>query len=91
LLNTIDACQCFFDIVSMTLEEIVEFIRQIFLCFMFICAHKCFQTINTDFTKNYLDLIVTYASVIFMLSRIDDKKLIVGMYNSAYELSNGSR
>ncbi|KAG1934383.1 nck-associated protein 1-like [Pimephales promelas] len=61
LLNTIDACQCFFDI-----------------------------TINTDFTKNYLDLIVTYASVIFMLSRIDDKKLIVGMYNSAYELSNGS-
>ncbi|XDV52257.1 hypothetical protein PO909_021001 [Leuciscus waleckii] len=61
LLNTIDACQCFFNI-----------------------------TINTDFTKNYLDLIVTYASVIFMLSRIDDKKLIVGMYNSAYELSNGN-
>ncbi|XP_067287346.1 nck-associated protein 1-like [Pseudorasbora parva] len=61
LLNTIDACQCFFNI-----------------------------AINFDFTKNYLDLIVTYASVIYMLSRIDDKKLIVGMYNCAFELSNGN-
>lgn len=61
LLNTIDACQCFFSI-----------------------------GVNFDFTKNYLDLIVTYASVIYMLSRIDDKKALVGMYNCAYELSNGS-
>uniref|UniRef100_A0AAY5F1Z8 NCK associated protein 1 like n=1 Tax=Electrophorus electricus TaxID=8005 RepID=A0AAY5F1Z8_ELEEL len=61
LLNTIDACQCFFNI-----------------------------TVNFDFTKNYLDLIITYASVILMLSRIDDKKVLVGMYNCAYELSNGS-
>uniref|UniRef100_A0A673H2F7 Nck-associated protein 1-like n=1 Tax=Sinocyclocheilus rhinocerous TaxID=307959 RepID=A0A673H2F7_9TELE len=37
--------------------------------------------VNFDFTKNYLDLIVTHASVIYMLSRIDDKKAIVGMYN----------
>ncbi|KAL7843014.1 hypothetical protein AOLI_G00245260 [Acnodon oligacanthus] len=60
LLNTIDACQCFFNIV-----------------------------VNFDFTKNYLDLITTYASVILMLSRIDDKKAIVGMYNCAHEFSNG--
>lgn len=61
LLNTIDACQCFFNII-----------------------------VNFDLTKNYLDLVVTYASVIYMLSRIEDKKAIVGMYNSAYELSNGN-
>ncbi|XP_076845183.1 nck-associated protein 1-like [Brachyhypopomus gauderio] len=61
LLNTIDACQCYFNI-----------------------------TVNFDFTKNYLDLIITYASVILMLSRIDDKKALVGMYNCAHELSNGS-
>lgn len=61
LLNTIDACQCFFDIV-----------------------------VNFDFTKNYLDLIVTYTSVILMLSRIDDKKALVGMYNCAHEMTNGS-
>ncbi|KAG7478250.1 hypothetical protein MATL_G00077920 [Megalops atlanticus] len=61
LLNTIDACQCFFNI-----------------------------TVNFDFTKKYLDLIVTYTSVILMLSRIDDKKVLVGMYNCAHEMSNGS-
>ncbi|CAG07078.1 unnamed protein product, partial [Tetraodon nigroviridis] len=62
LLNTIDACQCFFDI-----------------------------TVNFDFTKNYLDLIITYTSVIIMLSRIDDKKALVGMFNCAHEMSNGVR
>ncbi|XP_073689019.1 nck-associated protein 1-like, partial [Garra rufa] len=61
LLNTIDACQCFFNILS-----------------------------NFDLTKNYLDLVVTYTSVIYMLSRIDDKKAIVGMYNCAFEFSNGN-
>ncbi|XP_012683452.1 nck-associated protein 1-like [Clupea harengus] len=61
LLNTIDACQCFFNI-----------------------------TVNFDFTKNYLDLVVTYASVILILSRIDDKKALVGMYNCAHEMSNGN-
>ncbi|KAL0977917.1 hypothetical protein UPYG_G00163190 [Umbra pygmaea] len=61
LLNTIDACQCFFNI-----------------------------AVNFDFTKNYMELIVTYTSVIIMLSRIDDKKVLVGMYNCAHEMSNGS-
>lgn len=50
-----------------------------------------FQVVNFDFTKNYLDLIVTYTSVILMLSRIDDKKVLVGMYNCAHEMTNGSR
>ncbi|KAM9859039.1 nck-associated protein 1-like [Aulostomus maculatus] len=61
LLNTIDACQCFFDI-----------------------------AINFDFTKSYLDLIITYTSVIITLSRIDDKKALVGMFNCAHEMTKGS-
>ncbi|XP_066527293.1 nck-associated protein 1-like [Hoplias malabaricus] len=61
LLNTIDACQCYFNI-----------------------------AVNFDFTKNYLDLIITYTSVILMLSRIEDKKALVGMFNCAHEFSNGS-
>ncbi|XP_029006069.1 nck-associated protein 1-like [Betta splendens] len=61
LLNTIDACQCFFDI-----------------------------TVNFDFTQNYLELITTYTSVIITLSRIDDKKALVGMFNCAHEMTNGS-
>lgn len=50
-----------------------------------------FQAINFDFTKNYLDLITTYTSVIVTLSRIDDKKALVGMFNCAHEMTNGSR
>ncbi|XP_058488770.1 nck-associated protein 1-like [Solea solea] len=60
LLNTIDACQCFFNI-----------------------------AINFDFTKKYLDLIITYTAVIIILSRIDDKKTLVGMFNCAHEMTNG--
>uniref|UniRef100_A0AAQ5ZSH0 NCK associated protein 1 like n=1 Tax=Amphiprion ocellaris TaxID=80972 RepID=A0AAQ5ZSH0_AMPOC len=48
------------------------------------------QSVNFDFTKNYLDLIVTYTSVIITLSRIDDKKALVGMFNCAHEMTNGS-
>lgn len=50
-----------------------------------------FQAVNFDFTKNYLDLITNYASVIIMLSRIDDKKVLVGMFNCAHEMANGAR
>lgn len=50
-----------------------------------------FQSVNFDFTKNYLDLITNYASVIIMLSRIDDKKTLVGMFNCAHEMTNGAR
>uniref|UniRef100_A0A7N6AFP5 NCK associated protein 1 like n=1 Tax=Anabas testudineus TaxID=64144 RepID=A0A7N6AFP5_ANATE len=48
-----------------------------------------FFAFNFDFTKNYLDLIITYTSVIITLSRIDDKKALIGMFNCAHEMSNG--
>lgn len=60
LLNTIDACQCHFDI-----------------------------NLNFDFTRNYLDLIVTYTSVILLLSRIEDRRILIGMYNCAHEMLHG--
>ncbi|OBS77371.1 hypothetical protein A6R68_16212 [Neotoma lepida] len=50
LLNTIDACQCHFDI-----------------------------NLNFDFTRSYLDLIVTYTSVILLLSRIEDRRILIGI------------
>ncbi|XP_067880679.1 nck-associated protein 1-like [Heterodontus francisci] len=46
--------------------------------------------VNYDLTKGYLDLIVTYTSLFLMVSRIDDRKVLLGMYNCAYEMSNGS-
>ncbi|KAM4700529.1 nck-associated protein 1-like [Discoglossus pictus] len=60
LLNTIDACQCYFDI-----------------------------NVNYTFTKNYLDLIVTYFSVIMLMSRIEDRKTLVALYNCASEMIQG--
>ncbi|KAM4044645.1 nck-associated protein 1-like [Anomaloglossus baeobatrachus] len=60
LLNTIDACQCYFDI-----------------------------NINYTFTKSYLDLIVTYFSVILLMSRIDDRKTLIALYNCAFEMLQG--
>ncbi|ELV10493.1 Nck-associated protein 1-like protein [Tupaia chinensis] len=62
LLNTIDACQCHFDI-----------------------------SLNFDFTRSYLDLIVTYTSVILLLSRIEDRRILIGMYNCAHEMLHGHR
>uniref|UniRef100_A0A672KX51 Nck-associated protein 1-like n=1 Tax=Sinocyclocheilus grahami TaxID=75366 RepID=A0A672KX51_SINGR len=65
--------------------------QKLFLISIYLFIQCYFNiAVNFDFTKNYLDLIVTYASVIYMLSRIDDKKAIVGMYNCAYEFSNGN-
>ncbi|XP_038608220.1 nck-associated protein 1-like isoform X2 [Tachyglossus aculeatus] len=60
LLNTIDACQCHFDI-----------------------------NLNFDLTRSYLDLIVTYTSVILLLSRIDDRRILIGAYNCAHEMLQG--
>ncbi|XP_053564242.1 nck-associated protein 1-like [Bombina bombina] len=60
LLNTIDACQCYFDI-----------------------------NVNYTFTKNYLDLIVTYFSAIMLMSRIEDRKTLVALYNCASEMMQG--
>uniref|UniRef100_A0A8C1ZD84 NCK associated protein 1 like n=1 Tax=Cyprinus carpio TaxID=7962 RepID=A0A8C1ZD84_CYPCA len=69
----------------------VCFILNLFLICIYLFTQCYFNIgVNFDFTKNYLDLIVTYASVIYMLSRMDDKKAIVGMYNCAYEFSNGN-
>uniref|UniRef100_H2S820 Nck-associated protein 1 n=1 Tax=Takifugu rubripes TaxID=31033 RepID=H2S820_TAKRU len=61
LLNTIDACQVFFDI-----------------------------TVNFDLTKNYLDLVVTYTTLMVILSRIEERKAIIGLYNYAHEMTHGA-
>ncbi|XP_062842505.1 nck-associated protein 1-like [Trichomycterus rosablanca] len=72
--------------------DVMEFRDHVYELLNTIDASQCYFniTVNFDFTKNYLDLIITYISVILMLSRIDDRKTLIGMYNCAYELSNGS-
>uniref|UniRef100_A0A670YWV9 NCK associated protein 1 like n=1 Tax=Pseudonaja textilis TaxID=8673 RepID=A0A670YWV9_PSETE len=54
-----------------------------------ICILFFLQNVNYDFTKNYLDLIVTYVSVIVLLSRIDDRKVLIGLHHCTHEMIHG--
>ncbi|CAF1247900.1 unnamed protein product, partial [Didymodactylos carnosus] len=44
--------------------------------------------LNCDFTKAYLELISTYISLMILLSRIDDRKIVLGLYNAATDLTH---
>ncbi|NXE30419.1 NCKPL protein, partial [Ardeotis kori] len=46
--------------------------------------------INYDFTKSYLDLVVTYVSLVLLLARTEDRRLLIGMYHCAHEMSHGT-
>lgn len=49
------------------------------------------QHVNYDFTKGYLDLVVTYVSLVLLLARTEDRRALVGMYHCAHEMSHGAR
>uniref|UniRef100_A0A452IMV1 Nck-associated protein 1 n=1 Tax=Gopherus agassizii TaxID=38772 RepID=A0A452IMV1_9SAUR len=48
------------------------------------------RTVNFDLTKNYLDLIITYTTLMILLSRIEERKAIIGLYNYAHEMTHGA-
>lgn len=45
--------------------------------------------LNYDLTKAYLDVIVTYAALMMLVARVDDRKAVLGLFNHAYEMKNG--
>ncbi|GAB0095100.1 hypothetical protein DMENIID0001_104370 [Sergentomyia squamirostris] len=47
-------------------------------------------TINFELTRNYLDLVITYVSLMILLSRAEDRKAVLGLFNAAYEMQNNS-
>lgn len=47
------------------------------------------QRFNFDLTKAYLDLVVTYVSAMILLSRVDDRKAVLSLYNIAYDMNHG--
>ncbi|KAF7240309.1 Nck-associated protein 1-like [Varanus komodoensis] len=75
-----------------TFVDVMEFRDHVYELLNTIDASQCYFDIhvNYDFTKNYLDLIVTYASVILLLSRIDDRKILVGLYHCTHEMIHGN-
>ncbi|XP_060108145.1 nck-associated protein 1-like [Heteronotia binoei] len=75
-----------------TFVDVLEFRDHVYELLNSIDASQCYFDIhiNYDFTKNYLDLIVTYASVILLLCRIDDRKVLAGLYNYTHEMIHGT-
>lgn len=63
----------------------------------YICLHNdvelfhFFQSLNFDITRAYLDLIVTYVSLMILIARVEDRKAVLGLFNYAYETLNGRR
>jgi NCK-associated protein 1 len=49
------------------------------------------QTLNFDLTKAYLDLVSTYVSLMILLSRVEDRKAVLGLFNAAHELTHNHR
>lgn len=45
--------------------------------------------VNFELTKNYLDLVVTFVSLMILLSKVEDRKAVLGLFNAAYEMMNG--
>ena len=47
-------------------------------------------TLNFDHTKIYLDLTITYTTLTILLSGIEERKAIIGLYNYAHEMTHGA-
>lgn len=47
-------------------------------------------TVNFELTRNYLDLVTTYVSLMILLSRVEDRKAVLGLFNAAYEMQHNS-
>ncbi|XP_064603762.1 membrane-associated protein Hem-like isoform X2 [Liolophura sinensis] len=41
--------------------------------------------LNFDLTKQYLDLVSTYTSIMILVSKVEDRKAVLGLYNAAHE------
>ncbi|CAI8006773.1 Nck-associated protein 1-like, partial [Geodia barretti] len=48
-------------------------------------------TTNVDLTSSLLELVATYASIMILLSQVDDRRTIAGLFNVAHEMSRGSQ
>lgn len=73
-----------------TLVDMIEFKDNVSELLVIVDANQIHFDIslNFDLTKRYLDLVTTYASMMLMLSRIADRRALLGLYNIAYEIQN---
>uniref|UniRef100_A0A8B9P3W0 NCK associated protein 1 like n=1 Tax=Apteryx owenii TaxID=8824 RepID=A0A8B9P3W0_APTOW len=72
--------------------DVLEFRDHVYELLNTIDASQCFFDINVnyDFTKSYLDLVVTYVSLVLLLARTEDRRVLIGMYHCAHEMIHGT-
>nr|CAB3264230.1 nck-associated protein 1 [Phallusia mammillata] len=46
-------------------------------------------TVNFDLTSGFLDLVSRFVSLMIIVSRIDDRKAIIGLYENAHDMIHG--
>ncbi|XP_074931739.1 nck-associated protein 1-like isoform X1 [Phalacrocorax aristotelis] len=75
-----------------TFLDVLEFRDHVYELLNTIDASQCFFDIhvNYELTKSYLDLVVTYVSLVLLLARTEDRRLLIGMYHCAHEMSHGT-
>ncbi|XP_039570631.1 nck-associated protein 1-like [Passer montanus] len=75
-----------------TFLDVLEFRDHVYELLNTIDASQCFFDIhiNYDFTKAYLDLVVTYVSLVLLLARAEERRLLLGLYHCAHEMSHGA-
>ena len=46
-------------------------------------------TVNFELTRLYLDLVTIYVQLMILLSRVEDRKAVLGLFNAAHEMTHG--
>ena len=46
--------------------------------------------LNFDLTRLYLDVVAIYVRLLILLSRVDDRKAVLGLFNAAHEMVHGA-
>ncbi|CAI4228127.1 unnamed protein product [Auanema sp. JU1783] len=70
------------------LMDLKENILQL-LTAMDACQCQLDISLNYELTAGYLNLVVNMISLMILLSRIDDRKIVLGLFNAAFDLTNG--
>ncbi|CAG7822378.1 unnamed protein product [Allacma fusca] len=58
------------------------------LTIMDACQVELDITLNFDLTKGYLDLVITYTTLMILLSRVEDRKAVLGLFHVAQEMAS---
>lgn len=72
-----------------TFVDLLDFKDHVSECLTTIdaCQISLDITINFQLCSLYLDLVTIYIQLMILLSRVDDRKAVLGLFNAAYEMS----